>query len=100
VEPLRLNTRLTFNSQPIDVTDQIIVTGFYPQEDYDNASGTDDLAFPQEAFRFLCWEVTFESAPAFGVMWTQAMEKARTESRQMYLNLNPENVIAYFEPGR
>ena len=99
IEPLRLNTRLTFNSQPIDVTDQIIITGYYPAEDYDNASGTDDLAFPQEAFRYLGWEVTFELHPAYGVTWTPSMDRARMEARSMYFSLNPENVSASFQTG-
>lgn len=95
-EPLRLNTKVTLNTQPTDVTQQIVLTGFYPAEDYDNASGTDDIAFPQEALRFLAWELSFELAPAYGVMWTQAMDKARSEARSMYLNLNPENSVEYF----
>lgn len=100
VEPLRLNTRITLNSQPTDVTQQIILTGYYPAEDYDSATGADDIAFPQEALRFLGWELSFELAPSYGVSWTPAMDKARMESRQMYFNLNPESVVASFEPGR
>lgn len=96
VEPLRIATRLTFNSQPNDVTQQVIITGFYPAEDYDNASGTDDIAFPQEAFRFLAWEVTFDLHAAYGVTWTPAMDRARNEARSMYFNLYPENSVEYF----
>lgn len=97
IEPLRLNTRLTFNSQPTDVTDTVIVTGWYPSEDYDATSN--DIAYPQEAYRFLCWELTFELAPGYGVEWTPTMEKARLEARQSYLNLNPETTDIYFQPG-
>lgn len=100
VEPGRINTKITCDSQPTDVTQQIVLVGFYPQEDYDSATGADDLAFPQEAFRYLAWEVTFELHPAYGVEWTTAMDKARMEARSMYFNLNPENVVAFFEPGR
>lgn len=97
VEPIRLNTKLTLNSQPTDVTSQIIIVGWYPTEDYDATSN--DVAYPQEAYRFLCWELSFELAPAFGVNWTQTMEKARLEARQSYLNLNPEESVLYFQPN-
>lgn len=95
-EPLRLNTRITLNSQPTDVSQQIVLTGFYPAEDYDSATGADDIAFPQEALRFLSWELSFELAPAYGVTWTQAMDLNRKEARSMYLNLNPEMSVDYF----
>ena len=97
VEPLRIATRVTLNSQPTDVTDTIVLTVLYPAEDYDATSN--DIAFPQEALRFLKWELSFELAPGFGVPWTPAMDKARNEARAMYLNLNPENSVLYFQPG-
>jgi hypothetical protein len=97
VEPLRIATRLTFDTQPTDVTDTVVITGWYPQEDYD--ATTDDIAFPQEAFRFLSWELSFELAPAFGAAWTPQMEKNRLEARQALLNLNPETTDIYFRGG-
>lgn len=96
VEPLRIATRLTFDTQPTDVTYTVVITGWYPQEDYDNASGTDDIAFPQEAYRFLAWELSFEMAPAYGAPWTPEMEKNRLEARQIFQNLNPENSVLYY----
>jgi hypothetical protein len=95
VEPLRIATRITLDSQPTDVTKQIVITGWYPQEDYDATAN--DIAFPQEAFRFLAWELTFEMAPAFGVTWTPEMDKNRFEARQSFQNLNPENSVLYFQ---
>ena len=97
VEPLRIATRVTLNSQPTDVTKQIVLTVQYPAEDYD--ATTDDIAFPQEAFRFLTWELTFEACDAFGREWTQSMELKRKEARASYLNLNPEVSNLSFTPG-
>lgn len=96
VEPLRLNTRLTFDSQPTNVTDQIIITGFYPSEDVDAAAN--DIAFPQEALRFLQLELMFSLSLSIG-RWTKEMEMNRQEARAMYLNLNPENSVLYAQPG-
>lgn len=96
VEPLRLNTRVTLDTQPTDVTDTIVLTVLYPAEDYDAV--TDDIAFPQEALRFLSWELAFSLSPWAG-RWTPAMEQNRKEARAMYLNLNPENSALYFAAG-
>jgi hypothetical protein len=96
VEPLRIATRVTLNSQPTDVTDTIVLTVYYPSEDYDAAAN--DLAFPQEAIRFLHWELAFALAPSVG-RWTPEMERNRNEARQLYLNLNPENSVLHFRPG-
>lgn len=95
VEPLRLNTRVTCNSQPTDVTQQIILTVLYPSEDYD--ATTDDVAYPQEALRFLSWELAFSLSPIY--RWTPQMDALRKEARAMYLNLNPENSAMFFAPG-
>lgn len=96
VEPLTLNTRIRLNSQPTNVTDTIVLTVLYPSEDYD--ATTDDIAYPQEAYRFLSWELAFSLAPSYGI-WTPVMEANRQEARRMYLNLNPDNSVAYFQPG-
>jgi hypothetical protein len=97
VEPLRIATRVTLDSQPTDVTDTIEMTVLYPAEDYD--ATTNDIAFPQEALRFLSWELSFEIHPAFGVTWTPGMEKLRQEARASWMNLNPEVSSLCFEPG-
>lgn len=97
VEPLRIATRVTLNSQPTNVQQQIVLTVLYPSEDYD--ATTDDIAFPQEALRFLSWELAFEIHPAFGAMWTPAMEKLRLESRQAWATLNPENSVLFYQPN-
>ena len=95
VEPLRITTRVTLDSQPTDVSETVVMTVLYPAEDYD--ATTNDIAFPQEALRFLSWELSWEIHPAFGVTWTPAMKILRDEARAMYLNLNPENSVLYFQ---
>ena len=94
VEPLRITTRVTLNSQPTDVTDTIVMTVQYPAEDYDAASN--DIAFPQEYLRALEWELAFALAPAYGSVWTPVMEKNRNEALSIARRLNPENVNLSF----
>lgn len=96
IEPLRIATRITLNSQPTDVTSQIILTALYPAEDYD--ATTDDIAYPQEALRFLSWELAFALSPSVG-RWTPEMEQNRKEAKMMYMTLNPENSVLYFQPN-
>ena len=97
VEPLRTQTRITLSSQPTDVTDQIVLTVLYPAEDMDAAAN--DLAFPQEAIRFIHYELMFALAFPMRVQWTTEYEKARTEARTLWFGLNPENTTVYFQPG-
>lgn len=98
IEPLRITTRVTLNSQPTDVTKQIVMTVQYPAEDYDNL--TDDIAFPQEYLSALEWELAFRLAPAYGSVWTQVMEQNRQESLAVARRLNPEKSVLYFESAR
>ena len=97
VEPLTLNTRITLNSQPTDVTSQIVITGLYPAEDYDSASN--DVAFPQEWLLPLSWQLSKETHSIFGRPWTQTMESNLQTSLAIARNVNPENSIAYFQVG-
>lgn len=96
VEPLRLNTRITLDSQPTDVTDQLVLTVLYPQEDYDSTS--DDIAFPQECFGMLSWELAFMLSPSVG-RWTPEMEANRQRAIAIYKDLNPQVTNIYFQPG-
>lgn len=93
VEPLTLNTRVTLDSQPTDVTKQIVMTVLYPAEDYDSTSN--DIAFPQEWYAALSWELAFRLSPAAG-RWTQQMELNRQEALAVAKRMNPENSVAYF----
>ena len=94
VEPLRITTRIILNSQPTDVTDQIVLTVLYPAEDYD--ATTDDIAFPQECYGMLSWELAFRLAPSVG-RWTPEMEANRQLAVNTYKNLNPEVSDLYFQ---
>jgi hypothetical protein len=95
VEPLRITTRVTLNSQPTDVTEQVVLTGLYPAEDYDATSN--DIAFPQEYFDFLHWQLAFRLSGPY--RWTKEMEMNRQETMAWAKSLNPEKSTAYFQPN-
>lgn len=95
IEPLVTNTRITLDVQPTDVTDVIRLTVLYPAEDYDAL--TDDIAFPQEAYAALSWELALRCAPMFGVTWSPAHQKAYDRAVGLYMSLNPENSILYYQ---
>lgn len=96
VEPLTLNTRITLDSQPTDATQQVYLVGLYPSEDYD--ATTDDIAFPQEWYAALSWELAFRlSTPSN--RWTQTMEMNRQQALQMARSVNPETSALFFAPN-
>lgn len=99
VEYQRINTAVTFDVQPTDVTKVIEISALYPMEDYDSAS--DDVAFPQEAYRALKFMLA-------GDLWAEYKEgdppswlalKIK-EAKFFFDNLNPETSTLFFEPGR
>jgi hypothetical protein len=94
VEPLFLNTRITLNAQPTDVTDTLVLTALYPAEDYYSASN--DIAFPQEWYSALEWELAFRMSPAFG-RWTKEMEMNRQNALTMARSINPEKSNLYYQ---
>lgn len=95
VEPLRLNTRVTLNSQPTDVSSQIVLTVLYPSEDYD--ATTNDIAYPQEWLGFLEWELTLRGCPMFGKTFTPEMQLNHKRAEAMARSLNPETSDLYFK---
>ena len=95
VEPLRIATRVTFDAQPDDVTETVVMTVLYPAEDYD--ASTDDIAFPVEWNGYLEWEVTLRSCPMYEKEWTPAMEKSYQNAMRTAKSLNPENSVMYFQ---
>lgn len=97
VEPLRLNTRVTLDSQPTNVREQLILTVLYPSEDYDSTAN--EIAFPQEWFAALEWELTFRLCPAYGVQWTPEMEKNHNNALSIARSMNPEVSNLYFQPN-
>jgi hypothetical protein len=97
VEPMRINTAITLDSQPSDVNKVVNLSVLYPAEDYD--ATTDDIAFPQEAFAALEWELTLRCTPMFGVTWTPEMQKNYEQAMAIYRELNYENSVLLFQPG-
>lgn len=97
VEPNVLNTSITLDLKPQDVTKQLRLTVLYPAEDYD--ASTDDIAFPQEWYAALAAELAKRSAPSYGKAWTQTMEDNRKEALSMARSVNPEVSNAFFEVG-
>jgi len=95
VEPQRTTTKITLDSQPQDVTKQIILTGLYPMQDYDNASGTDDIAYPQVWLSALEWELAKRCAPKFGKKWTPDLDLTRKEAIMIAQNQNPQQTTVY-----
>lgn len=97
VEPQRITTHVLLDAQPTDVTKLIVMTVLYPTEDYD--ATTDDIAFPQNWFRPLAWQLTIDSAPAFSKPVTPEMKMLRDEALMIARNANPEMSVLYFQPG-
>lgn len=97
VEPLRTQTRITLNSQPTNVTDTIVLTVLYPSEDYD--ATTDDIAFPQEAYGALKWELILALCVGLNREWTSVMEKNYQRAIGVASRLNPETSTLYYQCG-
>lgn len=100
VEPMRLNTVVTTNFAAANVYKTIRLTVIYPSEDYDSATGADDIAYPQEYYAALEWELARRLAPKFGRKWSSDMQNHWTIAVTEGVNLNPDNTSKHFEPGR
>lgn len=99
VEPMRLNTVVTTDFAPANMFKTLRLTVIYPSEDYDDATGADDIAYPQEYFAALEWELARRCAPKFGRTWTQDMKDHWMLAVQEAVNLNPEDESKHFQPG-
>lgn len=99
VEPTRLNTVVTTNFSPPNLYKNLRLTVIYPSEDYDSATGADDIAFPQEWFAALEWELALRCAPMFGTAWTKEMQLNYANATTIARELNPQNTSAYFQPN-
>ena len=100
IEPFRLNTRVTTNFAPPNLYKNLRLTVQYPAEDYDDATGADDISFPQEYFAALSAELGMRCCKKFGKKWTKELDKAYQVAVVEGINLNPQNTSLYFEPGR
>lgn len=96
VEPLRTQTRVTTDFAPQDVTNQLRLTVMYPAEDYD--ATTNDIAYPQEWFAALEWELAKRLAPKFNKRWTKTHEINWEQATQIARQLNPQATTIYFQP--
>lgn len=100
VEPQRLNTYVTTDFAPANMWKNLRLTVIYPAEDYDSATGADDIAFPQEWFAALEWELSLRIAPMFGTSWTKEMQMNYVSATMIARQLNPDNTSSYFEPDK
>ena len=98
VEPQRLNTAVTLDSASSNLYRTLRLTVIYPAEDYDTSA--DDIAYPQEYYAALEWELARRLAPKFEVEWTAAMKENWQIAVQEGINLNPDNTSVHFQPGR
>ncbi len=96
VEPLTTQTRVTLDFAPQDVTKQLRLTVIYPSEDYDATSN--DIAYPQEWFAALEWELAKRLAPKFNKRWTETHEINWKQATQIARQLNPQATTIYFQP--
>jgi len=99
VEPQRLNTAITCNFSPPNLYKNLRLTVIYPAEDYDSATGADDISFPQEWFAALEWELALRCAPMFGSTWTKEHDRNYVGATAIARELNPQNTSAYFQPN-
>lgn len=99
IEPMRLNTVVTCNFASTNMYKALRMTVIYPAEDYDSAAGADDIAYPQEWYAALSWELAFRLSPSIG-QWTKSMQDNRVNALNMAVGINPDNTSAHFEPGK
>ena len=100
VEYQRINTAVTCNFAAANVYKSLRLTVIYPSEDYDDATGADDIAYPQEYFAALEWELARRCAPKFGRVWTEDLAGHWKIAVQEGVNFNPGDTSLSFEPGR
>lgn len=100
IEYQRLNTAVTLNFAATNMYKSLRMTVIYPSENYDNATGADDIAYPQEYFAALEWELARRCAPKFGRVWTDDLMKHWEIAVKDGVNFNPGDTSLYFEPGR
>lgn len=97
-EPLRINTAITLDSQPIDVTKTVELTVLYPAEDFDSA--TDNPSFPQVWLRPLVLGLAIDISPGCTIPVSQDLKDNFTVAIAIAQNANPETTDEYFQPGR
>lgn len=100
VEYLRTNTAITCNFVPASFSKSLRLVVTYPAEDYDSATGADDIAFPQEYFAALEWELARRCAAKFGRPWTPDLQNHWNIAVEKAVFTYPMNSHLYFQPDR
>jgi hypothetical protein len=100
VEYQRINTAITLNFAAANVYKTLRATVIYPSEDYDDATGADDIAYPQEYYAALEWELARRCAPKFGRVWTDDLARHWEIAVKEGVNFNPGDTSLHFEPER
>lgn len=100
VEFSRLNTIVTTNFYPANFYKTLRLTVLWPSENYDDATGADDVSYPQEYFAALSWELSRRCAPKFGRPWTADLKEHWQIAVQEGVNFSPQDTHLSFEPGR
>lgn len=98
-EPLRINSALTLDYRPQDVTKVVNLTVLYPSEDMDSI--TDEFGFPQVWHNAIKCGLGKQIAPECGAgLWTPEHEAIYLEAFSIARNANPDVSDVFFEPGR
>jgi hypothetical protein len=83
---------------PEDATKVVRVVFLSPIEDFDALTDTADV--PQQWYRPLGYQLSFDIAPAYGRTVTPELKMLRDESLLIARNADPDNTTVFFEPGR
>jgi len=96
IEPLTTQTRVTLDFAPQNMARQVRLTVIYPAEDYDLT--TNDIAYPQEWYAALEWELARRLAPKFNKTWTPTHQQSWQDATAIARELNPANTSIYYQP--
>ena len=89
---------LYLDVEPSDASNVVRLVFYAPPEDFD--AQTDDADFPQQWYRPLGYQLSFDIAPAYGRQITQELKLLRDESMAVARNADPETTDLIFEPER
>lgn len=98
-EPQLINSVVTFDYQPDDVTKFVRMTAIYPAEDMDSIN--DEFGFPQVWHNAIKWGLAKEIAPELAQgLWLPEHQSNYEMALLIAQNANPETTDVHFEPGR
>jgi hypothetical protein len=93
-EPKRTRGTLTLEMAASDVTKVLRMMVLSPADDLD--ASTNDLAFPQEWFAALEWELAKRLSTPFTYHWTQVDESNWNQATMIARKTNPRGFIGGF----